>query len=228
MNITCNICGSNSFKEFGSTSRLNALCLNCNSLERHRSLHYVLKNNINLNLNEFNKCLHISPEKAIHDYLINLFKGSYFATDLEPKKYNHAKCIKLKFPKDFEMFPDNYFDFIIHNHVLEHFPGKYKDHINEFYRLLNKNGIMIFTIPDFNIKKRIKNTIEDGELLNSDLDRINKFGQKDHYKIFGLDLIDYLQLKFSYFKPIFFEENSISVKIKNKYNASGIVFWCQK
>lgn len=41
--IVCNICGAKDFKPFGAKPRDNALCVNCNSLERHRALHYVVR-----------------------------------------------------------------------------------------------------------------------------------------------------------------------------------------
>jgi len=174
------------------------------------------------------RCLQLAPEKVTHDYLTDAFGMGYFTADLNPERYEHAKCLKLKLPEDFQIFPNEYFDLIIHNHVLEHIPGNYKSHIIEFYRILKTGGIMAFTIPDYHMTKGLKETREGGELLASDSDRVREFGQGDHYKMFGTDLISFLESRFSQFKPFFMKNDDFSKNPRMEHNACGIVFWCVK
>lgn len=229
MKITCNICGSNEFIGFGVQYRHNAQCINCSSLERHRALHYLLNNEGLLSAKKGSRrCLQLAPEKVTHDYLVDAYGPGYTSADLFPEKYDYAKCLKLRLPEGFEIFPNDFFDLIIHNHVLEHIPGCFKSHINEFHRLLTPGGIMAFTIPDYRITKGIKETIEGGEFLPSNEDRLKIHGQVDHYKTFGADLIDYLTSQFSEFTPRLLNNCELSDKIKLEHNAFGIVFWCKK
>jgi SAM-dependent methyltransferase len=229
MKLSCNICGSTQFKSFGATPRENAQCVECNSFERHRALRYALEHSDFLtNPLGARRCLQLAPEKVTHDYLSKSYGSGYMSSDLCPEKYDHAQCLKLRLPEDFQIFPDKYFDLIVHNHVLEHIPGSFKSHIDEFHRLLTDKGAMVFTIPDYRILKGVKHTIEGGELLESDLDRLRQHGQEDHYKTFGTDLIDYLQFKFPNFEAMFIEPNELSIRLKNDHNAWGVILWCGK
>lgn len=229
MSIVCNICGSKEFKPYGAKPRANALCVQCGSLERHRALHFFF------NKREFLRdkvgkirCLQLAPERVTHDYLVKAFGTGYIAADLFPSLYKHASCIKLRLPEGFEIFPAQYFQLIVHNHVLEHIPGSFKAHIDELHRLLAPGGVMAFTIPDFRIKQGIKQTTEGGELLASDADRLREHGQKDHYKTFGTDLIDYIRGKFSKFEALLLENSETRTKLKADHNAEGVIFWCSK
>jgi predicted SAM-dependent methyltransferase len=93
-------------------------------------------------------------------------------------------------PEGFEIFPNCYFDLILHNHVLEHIPGDYRRHLDAFLRILRPGGHMVFTIPPVYMNR---STIQDGENLPSDEDRIRMHGQKDHYKTFGKDFVEWFQ-----------------------------------
>ena len=229
MGLTCNICGSNEFKPFGVIPRSNAQCKQCNSLERHRAVHYFLNRNGMLEGRVGkSRCLQLAPEKVTHDYLAPAFGTGYFAADLFPSKYKYARCLKLDLPDGFQIFPEQYFNLIVHNHVLEHIPGSFKSHIDEFHRLLAPDGVMAFTIPGYRIMRGGRETKEGGEFLATDADRIREHGQGDHYKTFGTDLIDYLQTKFSKFEALLLNDNDLSKNLRTDHNASGVVFWCAK
>jgi len=230
--IVCNICGSKDFNPFGvgdAKKRDNALCVSCNSLERHRALHYLLRSNGLLeNRLGLSRCLQLAPERVTHDYLLKAYGTGYIPADLFPQMYKHAQCIKLQLPEGFEIFPNRYFDLIVHNHVLEHIPGSFRSHIDEFHRLLATGGVMAFTIPDYPITKGVKDTIEGGENLATDEDRLLVHGQTDHYKTFGVDLIEYIKGKFVSFEALLLNESDLKQKLRVEHNASGVVFWCVK
>lgn len=186
----CNICKNEVFQDFSNRKLIQ--CKSCKSLERHRLVYQVLKSLGYLDKEKVfgkSRLLHLAPEKMTYDYLYPVFGSGYYASDLFPEKYIHANVLKLNLPMDLEIFPCGYFDLIIHNHVLEHIPGSFKEHLDSFVSLLAPKGHMIFTIPGVDLHR---NTIEGGEYLQSDAERLLQFGQEDHYKSFGNDLIEHL------------------------------------
>lgn len=230
MNISCNICGSFQLTSFGTVPRENAMCKTCGSLERHRAMYHVLndKNFLRPELKGNKRCLQLAPEKVTYNYIYPIFGSGYITSDLTPKRYPHAKCLKFALPDDFSRIPDEYFYLILHNHVLEHIPGKFTEHIDEFYRILEKDGAMVFTIPDEYIMKGIVKSVEGGEHLPSDEERLKKFGQGDHYKSLGLDFIEYLKTTFSTVELLADRRSPDCQELMDKHNARGIVFFCQK
>lgn len=229
MAIVCNICGSKEFNPFGAKLRDNAICVDCNSLERHRALYYILHSNGLLeNRLGLSRCLQLAPEKVTHDYLLRAYGTGYISADMFPQNYKHAQCIKLQLPEGFGIFPSGYFDLIVHNHVLEHIPGSFKSHIDEFYRLLATGGVMAFTIPDCHIIKGVKDTVEGGENLATDEDRLREHGQEDHCKTFGVDLIEYIKGKFTSFEAHLLNNSDLKQNLLSDHNAWSLVFWCVK
>ena len=74
-------------------------------------------------------------------------------------------------------------------YVLEHIPGHYKDHLERFIRMLQPGGVMVFSVPGPYLDQE---TTEGGEHLNTDRERLEKFKQEDHFKLFGRDFVKYL------------------------------------
>lgn len=229
MLVICNICGSSEFSPYGQNPRLKAKCKKCGSLERHRAMHFVLEKNNLLSVQfGISRCLQLAPEKVTYDYLYSAYGSGYISADLFPENYPHAECLRLSLPDGFAIFPDNYFNLIVHNHVLEHIPGSFKLHIDEFFRILKPGGVMAFTIPENRIKSGTIKTVEGGEFLESDAERLKMFGQIDHYKYFGLDLLDYLKVKFNFFQPFFLVDDDASRSLRVGHNAFGVILYCVK
>lgn len=187
-NVLCPICSS-SFKMFapyGIIKRENAKCHNCRSLERHRLLFLYINEKFNLlnnNSKEKIRLLHFAPEKIFYD-IFSTNKGiEYTACDLSPENFNYNGKIEIT-KVDITQIPfeDNFFDFIICSHVLEHIPDD-RLAMSELYRVLAKNGNSILHVPiDYNRDE----TYEDHN-ITSPKDRLNAFGQNDHVRIYGKD-----------------------------------------
>ena len=86
-------------------------------------------------------------------------------------------------------YPDNYFDFILCSHVLEHIPNDI-DAMKELYRVLKPNdGFGILQVP-IELDREI--TYED-HTITSPIEREKAFGQFDHVRIYGKDYIQRLK-----------------------------------
>jgi phosphoglycolate phosphatase len=186
----CNICGSREFQIYAG--RDGEKCATCGSLRRHR-MAYLLYTREGLFDDKPSppygkRILHLAPERILHDCIRDAVGAGYIVADAQPEAYS-AQCLRLFFPQDFRIFPDAYFDFVIHNHVLEHLPGHFRDHLLQFCRLLKRGGCMIFSVPGPLLSVP---TVEGGEHLATDAERIERFGQKDHLKQFGKDLAEYM------------------------------------
>ncbi len=185
----CNLCGSTEFQTY--RDRPAEQCVSCGSKARHRVGWEVYRKHLLPLIAEKPevRVLHLAPEASLYAKLKPALGGGYITSDAAPERYPHAPCLKLFFPQDFDMFPDGYFDAILHNHVLEHIPGHYGDHLRAFTRLLTPGGKMIFSIPG---PYRGQKTIEGGEHFETDAERLEKFLQEDHFKLIGDDLLETL------------------------------------
>jgi SAM-dependent methyltransferase len=182
---SCNICGSVEFKDFAK--RTDAQCTSCSSLERHRVCFDVYQREGLLEAaSARRRILQFAPERITHQMLSGVAGTRYICSDLRPEKYPHAEPLRLRLPDDLAIFPDGYFDYLIHNHVWEHLPGDWVDHVQPFLRILRRGGKMIFTFP-FSLSWSPETTEQGGEDLPSDADRLRVFGQHDHVRRFGLD-----------------------------------------
>ena len=79
-------------------------------------------------------------------------------------------------------FKNNSFDYVLCNHVLEHISDD-KKAMMEIFRVLNFNGTAILQVP---INMSNTTTLEDNGITNKQ-ERIEKFGQYDHVRLYGLD-----------------------------------------
>ncbi|MCG6859301.1 MAG: class I SAM-dependent methyltransferase [Salaquimonas sp.] len=184
----CNICGGTEFEVY--RGRPNEVCTVCGSKARHRIALDVYERLLFPHLGEGARVLHLAPRDCLFDVLAERLGAGYITTDAEPERYPHASPKEVVLPDDFDKFPAGHFDAILHNHVLEHIPGHWKDHLTGLVRWLKPGGVMIFSIPG---PYRDGPTVEGGEHLPSDAERLEKFLQEDHFRLFGNDLEPFLR-----------------------------------
>ncbi len=185
--IRCTICETGKLEPY--KGRPNEKCDVCGGKARHRIAYHLYKKWLGPLADSGARCLHLAPEFPFYKFLSSTFGGGYILADPRPVKYPHAKVMKLSFPDSYSVFPEEYFDVILHNHVLEHIPGHYKDHLEFMLSLLSPNGYMIFSVPGPFLETE---TLEGGEFEASDQARLEKFHQEDHLKIFGHDFETHL------------------------------------
>ena len=159
----------------------NIICPICGSLERTRLVYLYLLHRTDA-FQKPQKILHFAPEKAIEDRLRRLPGVDYLSADL------YADNAMIKVDIIDIPFPNNSFDVIICNHVLEHVADDRKA-MRELYRTLKPGGWAILQVP---ISFALKDTYEDFS-ITSEAGREQAFGQSDHVRIYARDYKDRLE-----------------------------------
>ncbi len=155
----------------------NFSCPVCASHDRERHLMLYLMASGALNKMQDKNVLHIAPEKNLRK-LIHPLTNNYVMGDLHPTEKSIRKINLQKTD-----YPDNYFDFVIANHVLEHVENDISA-LNEIYRITSPRGYAILQTPYSNA---LHHTFCDPG-IKTELARINAYGQEDHQRLYGLDL----------------------------------------
>ncbi len=185
--VECPVCGAKyrKFLPYGYVqSRPNALCPHCLSLERHRLLWLYLTRETDL-LQRFPRTLHIAPEVCILRHLKPHFAAcpkQYVTADLE------SPLADLHFDVQDTQLPDESFDVLICNHLLEHVADD-RQALRELYRILKPGGWGILLSP---VDPAYAHTYED-DTITDPAERTRIFGQYDHRRIYGADYADRLR-----------------------------------
>ena len=75
-------------------------------------------------------------------------KNELFALDIEDQRELNLEKVNFNIVKDESIpFPDNTFDIVISNHVIEHVPNQ-KKHLYEIWRVLKRGGICYLATPN--------------------------------------------------------------------------------
>lgn len=179
----CPICDRwfNSFLPAGDPRRQrdNARCPRCDSLERHRLLWLFLQRETDF-FKQKHRVLHFAPEHCFNKQLNRLNSIEYITADLD------ASRAKIHMDITNIIFPDGYFDYIFCLHVLEHVPDDAKA-MSELCRVIKPDGKVIIMVPMSGIV-----TLE-GEASDSVETRIERFGQADHVRLYGVDITERLE-----------------------------------
>lgn len=163
----------NLFKNEGP--RKNEKCPKCKSFKRHRFIYCFLEHQGLLDISNL-RVLHIAPERCFLKTFEKMWGKNYITADL------NAKNVKMEMDITKVQIKDETFDFILCNHVLEHIEDD-KRALSELFRLLKKGGKVVVTVPISGEK-----TFEDFKIKDPK-ERLKYFGQKDHVRKYGLDIV---------------------------------------
>lgn len=161
--------------------RQNVLSPGTLSLERHRLMWLYLKNETGFFKDQL-KVLHMAPEQSFYKRFRKLQNLDYITCDL------NSPIADVKADIQDLPFEDNSFDVIFCNHVLEHVADD-KRALSELYRVMKPGGWGIFQVP---IRYQLDKTFEDSTITDKK-ERIEKFGQYDHVRVYGMDYYDTLK-----------------------------------
>jgi SAM-dependent methyltransferase len=177
--VECLICNKQykKFLPYGRlSSRPNALCPNCLSLERHRLIWLYLKEKTNFFQTKL-QVLHIAPEHCYMKPFEAQHGEGYVTADIE------SPLAKVKMDIHQMPFGDNQFDVVLCNHVLEHVQDDMKA-LSEIKRVLKPGGWAILLVPFFNPVP--DKTFSDDSITDA-REREKIFGQSDHVRKYGKD-----------------------------------------
>ncbi|MDR1055445.1 MAG: methyltransferase domain-containing protein [Prevotellaceae bacterium] len=176
--VECTVCCNHyhKFLPYGyGKLRENALCPHCLALERHRLIQLYLQNKTDF-YTANPKVLHVAPEFCFIKRFEKLLDDNYITADLE------SPLAKVKMDVQDIPFPDNSFDVILCNHIMEHVDNDLKA-LQELCRVLRPGGWGIIQSP-VNYSREI--TYED-PCITTPEERARHFGQCDHLREFGAD-----------------------------------------
>ncbi len=195
-----------------------ALCPICNASDRIRLLFLFLKYKTGL-YTEPTRLLHFAPEPALEHILKKQKNIDYLTADL------YQEGVMQKIDITAIPYPDQSFDAIICNHVLEHIPDD-KKAMHELYRVLSKGGWAVLQVP---ASKILEKTEEDATVIEP-ADRERIFGHRDHVRIYGRDYPDRLrQAGFKVEKFSWVEETGPEFRDPNfNLNKDEVIYFCRK
>lgn len=157
-----------------------AICPVCRSSDRVRLIYLYLRDHTRV-FKRPCKILHVAPERALSRIFRNLRYMQYHPADLHPEE-DMEKMDITGIP-----YPEDTFDLILCNHVLEHIPDDLQA-MKELFRVLKPDGLAVIQVP---LSPVLTSTYEDPEVTREE-DRERTFGQKDHVRIYGMDYPDRL------------------------------------
>ncbi len=171
-----------SFLPYGyEKQRQNVLSPGTLSLERHRLMWLYLQKETDFFSKEL-KVLHMAPEQSFYKRFRAMKNLDYTTCDLD------SPIADVKADIQDLPFEDNSFDVIFCNHVLEHVEDDQKA-LSELYRVMKPGGWGIFQVP---IRYQLEKSFEDNSITDRK-ERIEKFGQYDHVRVYGMDYYETLK-----------------------------------
>jgi SAM-dependent methyltransferase len=179
---TCPICagGPAAFLAYGTSSRSNARCPSCGSLERHRLLWLFLQRKTNFFDGRRKRVLHVAPEAVFEPRFATVPGIAYHTADLhDPHAMERMDVTDIR-------HPPGTFDVIFCSHVLEHVEDDRRA-MREFHRVLADDGWAILLVPI-----TAEHTFEDPSVTDPH-ERLRLFGQSDHVRRYGPDYVERLR-----------------------------------
>lgn len=220
--VECPVCSSKyrKFLPYGrnTSSRENALCPSCLSLERHRLMALYMKRKTNFYTANL-KVLHVAPEYCFIDRFEQMKNLDYITADIE------SPLAKVKMDIHQIPFPDNTFDVAFCNHVMEHVDD-YILAISELHRVLKPGGWALIQSPQ-DMKYEV--TYEDPTITDPKEREIH-FLQNDHLRLFGRNYGRELEKGGFKVTEDRFVMDELSKAEVLRYSLPGeeIVYFCQK
>lgn len=180
----------------GGGYRDNIYCPVCKSTERRRWQYWILVHNTDI-LKKKCSVLHIAPEPEISPKIETNEQCDYYTGNIVPGAMYIVDVTNIQ-------FRDNYFDYIIMHHVLEHVENQEKA-ISELKRVLKPNGEIILSFP---ICTDI-DTYENPD-VHTEKERLREYGQKDHVRLYGKDYKEILKQYGLNIKKVYSPQNECS------------------
>ena len=142
--VTCTICRWHFRKFLPMKGKPNSQCPRCLSIARHRLLWLYLKEKMNF-FTDHLKVIYIAPMYFLQQKFQKMVNLEYISADIS----SSTAMVKMDITNI--KFPDNQFDCIICNHVLEHV-GDDRKTLKELFKVLKPDNY-VKELPDDTIQK---------------------------------------------------------------------------
>jgi predicted SAM-dependent methyltransferase len=168
-----------------------------------------------LRLRPNSSVLHFAPEPWLGRRLLKMGGIYYQTADLSGRS-------KYKFDITAVPLKANCFDMIYASHVLEHVEQDRKA-MSELFRVAKPDGLVILQVPLYGGK-----TIEDSSIKTPEA-RLKAYGQADHVRKYGLDIVDVLS-RAGFEVSTLIAERAIPSELREKYGIQpkSAIFECRK
>lgn len=161
----------------GPRGRPNARCPLCQSLERHRYLAVLLRA-LSKEVSRTRRVLEIAPTRAVTRMLRYHSPGSYVGIDIDPNA--DGRRVQVVADLTSAPFRSGSFDLSVCFHVFEHIPDD-RSAMAEYARLMARKGIGFIQNP-----WRPRGPTDEDPSASPE-ERLRRFGQADHVRIYGED-----------------------------------------
>ena len=186
--VECNVCGWVGCAFTGDHWHPGTVCPNCGSQVRHRLLTATLDGLsdhpelVETNLLVGKDILHFAPERQLRERIRKISRRHVTAD------YDRGDCdLKLDMSSMPSVVGSSY-DVVIACDVLEHVPDDLAA-MSELHRILRVGGNAILSIPQMDPPA----TTDADSSVTDPKEREQRFGQKDHVRMYGDDFIERLQ-----------------------------------
>ena len=195
-------------------------CPYCNSSSRERFVLEAINNKLLPKSFSSEKIVHVAPGELS---IARTFQGygDYHAIDLNPGKYNGVKVEKVDLTEIDKNSKYNDAGLVYASHVLEHIPDD-KKAMKSIFISLKSGGMAWFMVP-----LKGKKTKEGNESDSSKL-REELYGQWDHVRLYGLDILDKLESVGFSVKIITIKDFLPEVVANSGLNPDDCIFLCKK
>jgi SAM-dependent methyltransferase len=178
--VQCPCCGR-SWSSFFALPGIGATaCPGCFSLERMRGLWLWLDRGDALDPS--NRILHLAPEPCLEPLLRERAGDRYLTADLDARGVDVALDVTAM------PFDDDRFELVLCSHVLEHVDED-RAAMRELARVAAPGATVVVMVP---LLSAGEPTRED-PWVTDPADRLARFGQEDHVRIYGDDLAERLR-----------------------------------